>query len=696
MRRSQLWILVSALSAASLVGCGRGREGDSASGPGADSTQTLRRRIASLEGARSFGAGELQRHLTHPDARVRKAAAVALGRIQDLAALDALLPVLDDPDTAVAIQAAFAIGQLQGWDDAHRYRAQAPIVARVADNPIASNAVYIETLGKLGGAEIVPVLEQNLASGMLAGMGSEARDPILEGMAALGMARTKRPDARAFLAAVGDLRNRDVRAAWRIGAAMQSDPDTVFIAPCVSLLDHPHPFARAQGARSLGRIGSPRAFRPLVQHLADLDWEVRASILTAIAELADRRRPDPEAFDFCASLAGDQHPLVREAAIAALDSFGVGKHARIVRERLADSAPAVRLWAMRALARAEGAKVRSEWEAARRDSVDFVRAGVLEVASPVFGAGAFPILVEAAKNPSARERAAAVSALGALPSDRAPRNELRTVLEASLADADFVVAASAAEALGTQRSTASIPALAAAYDAHGTRHEDVDIRLAAVTAVGDMGTGARAAATPFLTRARKDIDPRVAQAALDAETKLAGREPAPAPPPRARAVAVPASLDSLPSIDLGTVLVRLVTSHGEAILELDGDAYPRTVGNFLRLVDAGFYAKGVFHRVVPSFVVQGGCPRGDGWGDAGWTIPCEYGDRRYDDAGVVGMAHAGKDTGGSQFFITHVPVPRLDGRYTAFGKVRDGMETIDRIVRGDSFRIERLEPAARR
>jgi cyclophilin family peptidyl-prolyl cis-trans isomerase len=73
-------------------------------------------------------------------------------------------------------------------------------------------------------------------------------------------------------------------------------------------------------------------------------------------------------------------------------------------------------------------------------------------------------------------------------------------------------------------------------------------------------------------------------------------------------------------------------------------------------------------------------------------VPCEYGNRRYDRDGIVGMAHAGKDTGGSQFFITHLPVPRLDGRYTAFGRVVQGMDTVDRIVRGDRFRIERLPP----
>jgi peptidyl-prolyl cis-trans isomerase B (cyclophilin B) len=105
---------------------------------------------------------------------------------------------------------------------------------------------------------------------------------------------------------------------------------------------------------------------------------------------------------------------------------------------------------------------------------------------------------------------------------------------------------------------------------------------------------------------------------------------------------------------------------------------PATVSNFIELVTAGFYNGIYFHRVVPGFVIQAGDPRGDGWGGPGYSIPCEYNDIFY-ERGVVGMAHAGKDTGGSQFFITHTPQPHLNGRHTAFGRVVSGLEVIDRI-----------------
>jgi cyclophilin family peptidyl-prolyl cis-trans isomerase len=124
--------------------------------------------------------------------------------------------------------------------------------------------------------------------------------------------------------------------------------------------------------------------------------------------------------------------------------------------------------------------------------------------------------------------------------------------------------------------------------------------------------------------------------------------------------------------------IRFTTSKGEFEIILYPQKAPATVSNFIELVNAGFYNGIYFHRVVPGFVIQAGDPRGDGWGGPGYSIPCEYNDIFY-ERGVVGMAHAGKDTGGSQFFITHTPQPHLNGRHTAFGRVVSGLEVTDRI-----------------
>ncbi|MFQ6007898.1 MAG: peptidylprolyl isomerase, partial [Candidatus Zixiibacteriota bacterium] len=126
----------------------------------------------------------------------------------------------------------------------------------------------------------------------------------------------------------------------------------------------------------------------------------------------------------------------------------------------------------------------------------------------------------------------------------------------------------------------------------------------------------------------------------------------------------------------------IVISKGEVRIELYFDAAPLTVMNFIELTKDGFYDGLMFHRVEPNFVVQGGDPRGDGWGGPGYYIRSEYSDEPY-RRGTVGMATSGKDTGGSQFFITLAPQPHLEGRYTVFGQVIEGMEVIDQIVVGD-------------
>ena len=122
---------------------------------------------------------------------------------------------------------------------------------------------------------------------------------------------------------------------------------------------------------------------------------------------------------------------------------------------------------------------------------------------------------------------------------------------------------------------------------------------------------------------------------------------------------------------------------------------PNTVENFCKLAKSGFYDGLTFHRVIPNFVIQGGCPDGTGAGCPGYSIKCETsGNNQYHDRGVLSMAHAGKDTGGSQFFICHnrQNTQHLDRRHTVFGKVYEGLEVIDLIRQGDKIlKIEIFE-----
>lgn len=127
------------------------------------------------------------------------------------------------------------------------------------------------------------------------------------------------------------------------------------------------------------------------------------------------------------------------------------------------------------------------------------------------------------------------------------------------------------------------------------------------------------------------------------------------------------------------------TTAGEFAIELLTSKTPFTVLTFYELAESGFYKNLYFHRVVPNFVVQGGDPRGDGWGGPGYMIRSEFSQTLYESAGYVGIASAGKDTEGCQFFITHSPTPHLDGRYTIFGRIVFGMETTQRLQIGDQI-----------
>lgn len=126
---------------------------------------------------------------------------------------------------------------------------------------------------------------------------------------------------------------------------------------------------------------------------------------------------------------------------------------------------------------------------------------------------------------------------------------------------------------------------------------------------------------------------------------------------------------------------------GNIVIELFDDAAPNTVSNFVSLARKGFYDGLTFHRVIPGAISQGGCPRGDGTGGPGYTIKCETEENPHTHVtGSVSMAHAGKDTGGSQFFIVHAPQPHLDGVHTVFGKVVEGMPIVLGMKQGDVMR----------
>jgi cyclophilin family peptidyl-prolyl cis-trans isomerase len=274
--------------------------------------------------------------------------------------------------------------------------------------------------------------------------------------------------------------------------------------------------------------------------------------------------------------------------------------------------------------------------------------------------------------------------LAGLVASNAPR--AKEVLVARLASPDFMVRAAAAQGLADLKATDTVPALWTAYQSAASETTYV-ARAAMLTAIQRLDARA---ATPLLESALADRDwaIRVKAAELLRESgttdRLAERM-RPATPgvavddPAWRAmVAPPFSPRAYIDTDKGTIEIEL------AVLDA-----PMTARSFVTLARKGFFAGMPVHRVVHDFVMQAGDPRGDGEGGPGYTLRDELTPRPF-LRGTVGMALDWKDTGGSQFFITHSPAPHLDGRYTVFGQVVEGMDVADRIEPWDLIRRVRI------
>jgi cyclophilin family peptidyl-prolyl cis-trans isomerase len=147
----------------------------------------------------------------------------------------------------------------------------------------------------------------------------------------------------------------------------------------------------------------------------------------------------------------------------------------------------------------------------------------------------------------------------------------------------------------------------------------------------------------------------------------------------------PVNMAVLQSLD-SDATATISTSKGNIKIQLLTSLAPASVASFVQLVREGYFNGKTFHRVVPNFVIQGGCPRGDGYGSLDFALRTEVPPASYDAEGYVGLASAGPDTEGVQFFITHSPAPHLDGKYTIFAKVIDGMNVVHSIQVGDEMK----------
>lgn len=333
---------------------------------------------------------------------------------------------------------------------------------------------------------------------------------------------------------------------------------------------------------------------------------------------------------------------------------------------------------------------------------------LLHVGSPVRKRERIDALLALSRDPRSRVAGAALSALAEIDDSKVAAR-----LQEALAEDDPGLLAAAAGAVAarsvdaSRRDPEAVPMLVDLVErADGPR--TIEARIAAIEALGNLARSrgaarpgektsetAQAESTAYLEDTVLELasDPAVAvraaaRRALAGQTELLQRfdaaavhAPAPRFEPR---IETSASVH----LDEPVAGIAFVTEAGRFVVGFEGVPSPIAQGNLRALVADGFYEGLSFHRVVPGFVVQGGDPRGDGYGGPGWLVPCERSNLRY-ERGVVGIALAGKDTGGSQFFITHTAAPHLDGRYPVVGRVVDGMDVVDSLLPFD--RIESAE-----
>jgi HEAT repeat protein/cyclophilin family peptidyl-prolyl cis-trans isomerase len=614
-------------------------------------------------------------------ARVRRRAALALGRVGLAEAVEPLAGLLTDEEFEVRQMAAFALG-LVG-----EAAARPALLAALNDPELVVQGRAAEALGAIGyradADAIAAMVRRQVSAGVLGGLDpDDIGYPKAGGVEAVrlgvyALARLRAYDALA--SAILDEQGKPVSSWWPLAYALQRCGDDRAAPAMMALLPTPGRFTASFAVRGLAAfkaVDAADALREIVsdrtRHPAIVIQSVRA-----LSQLGDRA-----SVPVLTRMLSDRSVTgaLELEVMSALGSLADESDTDLLLELVSEPEPSVRATAFRALARVDPATFIAALAGLDADPDWTVRVAVANALGSLPAERSIPRLNQMLQDRDRRVIPAVLTALGAT---RSPGVD-QLLLDRLRSD-DFMVRASAANALAEMKAAGAAGPLAQAYRASDGDSTYV-ARAATLSALTRLDP---AAARPVLEDALKDRDwaVRVRAAALLREQGATGLDQSMRPAPAGRvmeeaerqALAAPQfSPHAFIETDKGTVEIEL------AILDA-----PQTVGNFMSLARKGFFNAVAIHRVVPDFVMQDGDPRGDGEGGPGYSIRDEINQRPY-LLGTVGMALDWEDTGGSQFFITLSPQPHLDGRYTVFGHVVNGMDVVDRLLPGDVVRRVRI------
>jgi HEAT repeat protein/cyclophilin family peptidyl-prolyl cis-trans isomerase len=608
-----------------------------------------------------------------PDGRIRRRAALAIGRVKDRAGTALLLPALADADADVRAMAAFALGLI---GDAAVEASLVPLLSDAAPLVRGRAAEALGLIGAKGAATAIGQMTAGYAkSAAVAAMtpDDESRPAPPEAEAfKLGLFALVRLSAYDALASAVVSGGQPVSTWWPVAYALQRVDDPRAAPILLGLLGTNGKYSRAFAARGLGRAKHTPAVKPLLALLepsAKAPLEVVAAAVRALGQIGA-----PEAAAVLSRLASEPatDPNVRLEAVAALGELHAPEGVPILQDLMTDEWPAMRAAALRAVAVVDPESFPGVLASIAPDTHWRVRAALADTLGALPAAIASDRLRSMLQDDDKRVLPAVLAALARMKAEGADG-----IFVERLSDADYAVRAAAASAIGTLKPAGAAAALKQAYK-KALPDLPYSARTAALDALAAYGA-AEAADTVREALSDKDWAVRVrAQellAKLDPTATVPAIAPAPGPP------IAPYDDETLIAPGMSPH-VFIETAYGTIEFELAVLDAPQTTRNFIELVKKGFFNGLEVHRVVANFVVQDGDSRGDGGGGPGYTIRDELNDRPY-LRGTVGMALEWRDTGGSQFFITHSPQPHLDAKYTAFGHVVNGMEIVDRIKPGD-------------
>jgi cyclophilin family peptidyl-prolyl cis-trans isomerase len=699
--------LLGVLAASWLAACSRG-----APAPSRPVVSPAAIAIAEAEARRADGSDELIA-LASAGSTDRRDAGVAvtaralrgLGRVGGEPARRALAAALAGRpgDEATAAAAGLGVAAVLDVLDA---TAAGEVAAALAAPGSADRAVVVEALGRGGDAGALAVLTAALGEG----------DPRTRAAAGIALGRLGRRQialddaARAALIAASASTDRGTRYGAVYGLSREqrgegAAPDAAAIAALTARIGDGDAEIRAVAVAGLGRRG-PTDVAAVAPALLDADWRV---VVEAVRALAGAGGSDDGRDAVAAHLVREHtrvadggrmasaHPLLEGLRALAPHASRPAVRAALTRIAAARGDDLVAGWAqclaLAALARSGGADGLAALRGCGPGLPAYHRSALIAEAIGA-GAGGEPAarwtaLAAIVSDADGRASAAALAAVPALWPDLAgaTRDAAALAIADRLGATDSGVAGAAAEAIGAllarPDAAAQRAALVTPLVTRASRPAS-DPELAS-TLLGVVAGAKLAEGQALCDRARTDAAAVVAAAARACVTALTGTDPGP--------VAAPAL--ARPPVSPADVLGRSVTwavetSRGTVVIALEPELAPWHVAAVVSLTGRGFYDGLVFHRVVPGFVVQGGDPAGAGWGGPGFSLPSEpaggqaAGSGGF-ERGAVGIADAGRDSGGSQWFVMHGHAPHLEGRYTRIGRVESGMEAVDALVVGDTI-----------